>query len=408
MRSKRVDLVFFDGGGGHRSAANALRQAVADQGCGWDVRLVNLGEILYSLDPCRRLFGRPLEDVYNRMLKEGWTLGAAQWKALYHWAIRLSHSRQVDCLERYWRAARPGLVVSLVPHFNRALAESTRRALPDTPFVTIMTDIADYPPHFWIESQPQHIICGSERAAAQALEIAHPALRIWQTSGMIVHPRFYEPVELDRAAERRRLGLAADLPTALVLFGGEGSQAMVRIARKLDAARIPVQIIFLCGRNHRLAASLGDLRLSMPHSVQGFTHRIPYYMRLADFFIGKPGPGCLSEALLMRLPVIVERNVRTLPQERYNTEWVEDNGLGIVIKDFSRIDSAVARLLDPGVYFQFRRNIERHSNRAVHEIPPILRGILAEHDPPAGPLAVLPALENSNRVWPRASAHPSP
>ena len=58
-------------------------------------------------------------------------------------------------LEELWRQARPDLVVSLVPNFNRALFESLRGAGPAAPFVTVLTDLADYPPHFWIERQDQ-------------------------------------------------------------------------------------------------------------------------------------------------------------------------------------------------------------------------------------------------------------
>ena len=59
----------------------------------------------------------------------------------------------------------------------------------------------------------------------------------------------------------------------------------------------------------------------MPMHVEGFTREVPYFMGLADFFIGKPGPGSISEALAMRLPVIVERNAWTLAHERYNADW---------------------------------------------------------------------------------------
>jgi len=63
----------------------------------------------------------------------------------------------VRLLEAHWRASRPDLVVSLVPNFNRAIGESLRRAAPGTPLVTILTDLADYPPHFWIERQTQYL-----------------------------------------------------------------------------------------------------------------------------------------------------------------------------------------------------------------------------------------------------------
>ena len=66
---------------------------------------------------------------------------------------------------------RPDMVVSLVPNFNRAMYQSLRAALPATPFVTILTDFADYPPHFWIEPfsvNQQFFICGTTKAAEQA------------------------------------------------------------------------------------------------------------------------------------------------------------------------------------------------------------------------------------------------
>ena len=92
-----------------------------------------------------------------------------------HLLIRLFHARQVRMLEQFWRESRPDMVVSLVPNFNRALGESLRRALPGAPLVTILTDIADYPPHFWMERQEQYFICGSDRAVEQALAMGHPA-----------------------------------------------------------------------------------------------------------------------------------------------------------------------------------------------------------------------------------------
>ena len=83
------------------------------------------------------------------------------------------------------------MVVSLIPHYNRALKSTWDRIWPDTPFVTVLTDIADYPPHFWIERQDQHVICGSEMAAQQARELGIPPDHVLRTSGMILNPRFY-------------------------------------------------------------------------------------------------------------------------------------------------------------------------------------------------------------------------
>jgi 1,2-diacylglycerol 3-beta-galactosyltransferase len=369
----RVEFVYFDAGGGHRAAATALR-FVTEQQLRWDVHLMNLQELLDSIDPVLRLSGLRLQDLYNWLLKMGWTWGAGTGLRVLQAAIRLYHPQQVKLLEEYWRKSQPSLVVSIVPHFNRALFESLRRVSPVTPFVTVITDFADYPPHFWIERQEQFVICGSPRAVAQARSTGLRDDQIFETSGMILHPKFYQAITVDRAAERRRLGLDPNLPTGLVMFGGEGSSVMVKIARKLEASKLNLQLILVCGHNERLAAILRGIQGKVRKYVEGFTTEVPYYMYLADFFIGKPGPGSISEALAMKLPVIVERNDRTLPQERYNADWVLEKQVGLVMRDFGRITPTVEELLDPPSFARYRANAAALNNQAVFEIP----GILAE------------------------------
>ena len=100
------------------------------------------------------------------------------------------------------------------------------------------------------------------------------------------------------------------------------------------------------------------------------------YMHLADFFIGKPGPGSVSEALAMQLPVIVECNAWTLPQERYNATWIVEKQVGLVLRSFAKIDEAVAQLIEPARLARYRANAAALHNRAVFEIPEILQKIL--------------------------------
>ncbi len=373
---KKIDLVFFDAGGGHRSAATALKQVTGQQGRDWEIRLVNLQHVLASLDVFRKVTGIASEDVYNLVLRKGWTLGSPQLARVMQALIRFYHQRQVELLQKYWRESRPDLLVSVIPNFNRALFDSLKLASPGTSMVTIMTDMADYPPHFWMERQPQFFICGTDKAVSQALALGHERSRIFQTSGMILNPQFYEPIVQDRETERRRLGLHPTLPTGLVLFGGHGSKAMLEIARHLSKTNPAVQLIMLCGHNQRLASKLRALKSRMQIHVEGFTREIPRFMHLADFFIGKPGPGSLSEAMAMQLPVIIERNHWTMPQERYNAEWVREKGVGLVVRSFSEIESAAASLLEPERYNACRLAAERQHNRAVFEIPDILQRIL--------------------------------
>src|SRR4051812_25709235 len=143
---KSLELVFFDAGGGHRSAANALSEVARLQGRDWNVQLMNLQELLDEMDVFRKLTGIRLQDIYNLMLRKGWTLGSPQLLPLMHGVIRMLHPQQVRMLTRYWQGKQLDMVVSVIPNFNRALFQALARALPDTPLVTILTDMADYPP----------------------------------------------------------------------------------------------------------------------------------------------------------------------------------------------------------------------------------------------------------------------
>jgi 1,2-diacylglycerol 3-beta-galactosyltransferase len=279
-------------------------------------------------------------------------------------------------LAAHWADRPPDLVVSLVPHFNRALGEGLHKVHPEAGFVTLLTDIADYPPHFWMERQEQFFICGSQRAVEQARALGHPDRHIFRTSGMILSPRFYNVPPVDRAAERRRLGLDPEKPTGLVLFGGQGSRTIRLIARQLDRSSLDIQLILICGRNEKLAEEMRSFRSRLPLWVEGFTTEVPFLMQLSDFFLGKPGPGSISEALAMGLPVIVERNAWTLPQERYNADWIVEQHLGVVVSSFREVGPAVEQLLQPDHFPRYRSRAAALTNRAVFEIPAILETIL--------------------------------
>lgn len=375
MNLKNVDLVYFNAGGGHRAAALALEAAIRAQRHPWRVRLVNLTEVLDPHGRFRQVTGFDPEDLYNKRLAKGWTLGLAQELKVLQGAIRLAHAALVRRLQQHWLRTEPDLVVSLIPNFNRALYESVAGSLPGVPYVTVMTDLADHPPNFWIEpGQSQHIVCGTRRAWEQARAAGYPASQLHEVSGMILHPDFYRARHVDRIAERARLGLAPDAPTGVVMFGGQGSRTMSAIARALP----DVQLIFLCGHNRELARRLRAAPASRPRVAVEFTREVPYYMALGDFFIGKPGPGCLSEAIQMGLPVVTVRNAWTMPQERFNAQWVRELGVGMVHTSFRSIRPAVLQLIER--LPEFRANTLRVGNRAVFEVPQILAGLLERSD----------------------------
>src|SRR5207245_9335386 len=155
-------------------------------------------------------------------------------------SIRIFHRPLVNLLEKFWREKPADLLISVIPHFNRQICESWTKVYSGRPFVTIITDLADFPPRFWIEPiKDQYVIAGTEKAVEQARALGDEA-HIFRTSGMILRPDFYEQDDSDPLELRKEMGLQSGLPTAIVLFGGHGSKVIYSITEKLDAAGRPL------------------------------------------------------------------------------------------------------------------------------------------------------------------------
>ena len=361
--TKKIDLIYFNAGGGHRSAATALQDAVRLQKRPWEIRLVNLFEVLDPKATFRKHTGLAPEDLYNMRLKRGWTLGLATELKVLQSMIRIGHAAMLRRLERYWELNPTDMVVSLVPNFNKVMYQSVQSKMPGKPFVTVMTDIADYPPHFWIEpGLNQHLVCGSEKAVEQAFNAGYAERHITQTSGMILKPSFYQPRTQDRAEELLKLGLDSNQPVGIVMFGGHGSADMLRIAKSLP----DVQLILMCGHNTLLAKKLDVQTTLAKHVAIGFTTNVERYFALGDFFIGKPGPGSISEAIQMGLPIITVENAWTMPQERYNAQWIREQKVGIVVPTLRSVRKNTLKMIEE--LSQFQAAVSKIKNNALSEV----------------------------------------
>jgi 1,2-diacylglycerol 3-beta-galactosyltransferase len=137
--------------------------------------------LLEPIDFVHRATGLRIQDGYNLILKKGWTRLTPPLLTLFQRTVQLHHSRIVRILRNYWALHPTDLVLSVIPHFNPCLAQSNRQKMPSAAFVTLLTDLADYPPNFWIVPESN-----SSFAAASA-----PESRRWRwvmTGGGFIKP----------------------------------------------------------------------------------------------------------------------------------------------------------------------------------------------------------------------------
>lgn len=393
--TKSINIITGQGGNGHYATYHAIRAVAEQQQLLWQFQVTDMDDIITELTQKNQIknayemFGFSGHDLYNMMLKSGWTWLWPLKMRLNKYLVKLNYEVGVQFFEQHWRKQQPDIVVSAMPLYNKGLCEALQRAKQGTPYVTVLADFADCPPAFWIEPESNnYIVCATEKAVQQARALGVKEERIIQSSGMVIHPRFYQQ-QGDNASndksvgriQRERLGLDPHCLTGIVMFGGNGSKVMLQIAKRLEAFGEKLQLIFLCGRNEELASALRNSKSTQKRLVTTFTEDVPYYMHLADFFIGKPGSSSLSEALVMKLPVITECNSSTLIHERYNAKWAEEKQVGLVLPNYRQIKNAVEQFLDPETFAGYRDNLAAIENRAVFEITEILQQILANSYP---------------------------
>jgi hypothetical protein len=366
-------LVFtIDAGGGHRAAAAALVAAAEEAPRPWRFRVVNLQSLLLPMDPLKSLGGLSLEDAYNLLLRRGWTAYMVPMLRVLHGAIALRKRALSAALARHLAERRPAAVVSVMPNFNGVIRDALRAAHPGVPFLVLLTDFADFPPHFWMEPGVDRVIVGSDRAGEQALSLGIPKERISRISGMVLHPRFHRGGGREaRSGVRSALGLEPQDFVLLLLFGGKGSAEMEPLAARLLALSPSWIVIAICGDNPSLFERLAPLEAAARGRLRrlGFTDRVGDYMAASDVLITKSGPGSLAEAFHQGVPVVLTANRRTIPQERFNTRFVAERGLGLVVRHWREIPPAVATLAaDPDRLARLRTNIAAlPKNRAVYE-----------------------------------------
>ena len=105
---KKIQILFHDAGGGHRNAAVALQTIILQHQRPWQVELVQFQDLTDHLDVLRKLTGIRIQEQYNILLRNGWTLGATQLLRVLQATIHLFHGPMVKLLARHFREAAGG------------------------------------------------------------------------------------------------------------------------------------------------------------------------------------------------------------------------------------------------------------------------------------------------------------
>ncbi len=344
-------FLIADTGAGHRSAANAIRNAISliaqQQEDGSDTYRMEIIDVFeeYSRFPLReavKLYGPAIR--YNpKLYGQVFHLSnkVRRVTAVHTFATPLIHNG----LLRLITTVQPDVIVSIHPMLNYVTIEALHDLGLHIPFITVVTDLISVH-SVWFAPGADSYIVPTEEAKELYLKRGLDPARV-HVLGMPIDPKFTLPVA-SKEELCHKFELKSGLPVVLLVGGGEGSGGLLASVRAISQARLPIQLLIVTGRNKRLYVHLQRIRsnLRVPAKVFGFVQNMPELMHASDVIITKAGPGTICEALACGLPIILNSYVPG--QEEGNVDFVLKNGVGVLTHDSFELIDALRRLIKPG------------------------------------------------------------
>ncbi len=339
MSKRRVLLMYITKVSGHRQATVAIQQALRQLEP--DIEAPAINGFGYTYPILEKIINKAYLSVIKRTPKV--------WDYLYDNPKIVKNSQSIqnflhktshEKIEKLIQRHRPQAIVCTQAFPCGMVADYKISHNFDILLIGVLTDFS--PHSYWINEGVDYYVVPSEEVKERlvAKGVAPERVRVY---GIPLRPRFNEPV--DRIAIAEKMGLDLEVPTILVMGGGQGLGPIKKIVKSLGKMNMFVQIIVLSGVNKKIVNSLRRYAAKADKKILvfEFVTNVEELMTLADLIVTKPGGMTTAESLTKGLPMVV---INPIPgQEMRNTDFLIQQGIGIRVHDVDDIGGEVEVLL---------------------------------------------------------------
>lgn len=343
--TKRILILMSDTGGGHRAAAEAIRDAL-HLAHGEANAKVELVDVFRDYSPVPFKYMPEFYPWWINRSKTSWGVG-----------YKLSNSRRSAKIlsnSMYYVSLEGGLKRMLREHpadvvvcVHSVLTRPAMKALLSferrPPFLVVVTDLVSTH-HFWYDRNCERCLVPTQAAYDRGLLSGLSPLQM-RVTGLPVHPRFVRGLT-DKDTARRALGWDDTLPAVVVVGGGEGMGPIYKTARAINDQRLPCQLIIIAGHNKPLKARLEACDWNQPTRIYPFIKDMPTLMAATDILVSKAGPATISEACMAGVPLVLYDAIPG--QESGNVDYVTQNGVGVFAPSPGAVAETLAEWLGEG------------------------------------------------------------
>ncbi|MBM3197975.1 MAG: hypothetical protein FJZ58_01810 [Chlamydiae bacterium] len=340
-QKKKILILSCKGGFGHESARLSI-EAMGREHYAFTT--------VFPIEEVSRVGPYVGANIYNTLIKNNWirTMNLIGNKLAPLW-LQAKTSEIRDRMEEFIVRYQPDLILSVIPFVNYPAVEAARKHQIPYLLVTIDNDLTN-----WVH--------GLRRVMHEELVVTigrcHPLTRgllraervqdkSIKTIGFPIHPSFH--CLGDNEQIKKNLGIHVEKPIVMIMMGGAGGMGALAYVRELQQLNLPLHVIVCTGNNSVLYEKVQEVvkeRKSLAtFSVLQFTNAIANLMQISDLLITKPGPGTINEAIMRKLPILVDNTNSTLAWERINLDMVQDLGLGAILSKVEEVKQWVPLFL---------------------------------------------------------------
>lgn len=372
-------------GGGHMSAANALKNYITNVDSTAEVNIIDTIQVV--------------SPTLNKAVTGGYVYLATKTPKMYGGIYKISDKetslnkavtmattqigkKLLPILEKYC----PDVIITTHAFSSEIASILKGDGDIDVPVVSIITDFA--PHKTYINDSVDAYIVSSIEMVEDMVERGVPREKLYPF-GIPVKQEFYK--EIPRREMLIEEGLDPDLKTVLIMAGSFGVTDVLKIYHNIVNAKPDFQIILITGRNEKLYETFDRYlsktilqnalieeynveqehllktvrkprkpKPSKPTKLLYFTEEVPKYMHISDLIVTKPGGLTVSEAIASTLPIAAYKPIPG--QEEQNVEFLTSKHMALrLIKGKECTNTITELLTDDTILEDMKTSIKQYS-----------------------------------------------
>lgn len=382
IAKKKILIFSGHGGGGHVSASTAIKSYLDPEKYTVNVAFM-FDEVLRESDLVSRATKGKIsgDDLYNMLMKKKLHTVLNKIYDVGVLTFKLQEPTIEKILFAYLEKMQPDLIISVIPLVNNAILQTA--TVLNIPFLLIPTDLD---PGMALNAikKPTYdrfrVGLSYDVEAINGKVISHfiPRSKIsyvgFPVKKCFVDKQFCQSIE-------NEFPIPKDKPVVLVLMGSQGSVELYKYAKELAKVKVPLHLIFAVGRSEGLKEKINTIKFPshITYMVVGFTDKMPEIMQKANLFISKSGGVSVNEGIYANLPMLLDASTILLRWEKFNLNFVVQQGFGQVVKHISHLlfeplSSKINKLFEDQTKLQeYKRNLEAFAKpNPSKEIPALV------------------------------------